>query len=204
MPLFSFLTIQAASEGIYKEKGSKFLAFAFPVTTEDQVKSHLKSLKKKFFDARHHGYAYILGPGKEKSRAFDDGEPAHSTGDPILGQLKSKNLTDVLVVVVRYFGGVKLGVGGLISAYKTAAEHALHHAVIVEKEVTERFELMYDYVATPEAMRLVKEFDLSILVQDFKEGCRMSVESKLRHRDVFLEKIKLLKALGVKVTLIER
>ena len=98
----------------------------------------------------------------------------------------------MLVVVVRYFGGVKLGVGGLISAYKTAAEHALHHAVIVEKEVTERFELVYDYVATPEAMRMVKEFELNILEQDFKDTCRLSVESKLRDRDVFLEKIKLL------------
>ncbi len=198
------LTIQGSAEGIHKEKGSKFLTFAFPVATEDQVKSHLKSLKKKYFDARHHGYAYMLGPAKEKSRGYDDGEPAHSTGDPILGQLKSKNLTNVLVVVVRYFGSVKLGVGRLISAYKTAAEHALNHAAIIEEEVTERFELIYDYVATLEAMRLVKEFELSILIQDFKEGCRMSVESKLRNRDIFLEKIKLLKALGVKLTLIDR
>lgn len=201
MTPFSYLTIQAAATGIYKEKGSKFLAFAFPVVSEDEVKDHIKALRKEYFDARHHGYAYMLGSGKEKYRAFDDGEPAHSTGDPILGQIKSRDLTQVLVVVVRYFGGVKLGVGGLINAYRTAAEQALNCAIIIQKEVTEQFELIYDYAATPETMRLVKEFDLTILSQNFEERCRMLIESKLRNRDAFLEKIKLLKALGVKIDL---
>ena len=111
MTVFSYTTIQAPSEGNYKEKGSKFLAFAYPVSTEEKIKDHLKALKKKYFDARHHGYAYILGTGGETYRAFDDGEPNHSTGDPILGQIRSRKLTNVLVVVFRYFGGTKLGVG---------------------------------------------------------------------------------------------
>ena len=140
-----------------------------------------------------------MGPGREKYRAFDDGEPGHSTGDPILGQIRSRNLTNVLVVVVRYFGGIKLGVGGLIGAYKAAAEDALNHAVIVEKEVTEKFDLHYDYAATPEAMRLIKEFDLHILAQDFKEGCQVTLESKLRNHELLFDKINLLIALGVKV-----
>jgi uncharacterized YigZ family protein len=135
MAVFSYRTIQAPTEGIYKEKGSKFLAFAYPVETEADVKGHLERIKKEYFDARHHCFAYMLGADRKKFRAFDDGEPNHSAGDPILGQIRSKNITNVLVIVVRYFGGTKLGVGGLISAYKTAAEDALNRAAVIEKEV---------------------------------------------------------------------
>ena len=199
MTTYSYRTLQAPCQGLYKEKGSKFMAFAYPVDTEASVKEHLRLLRKEYFDARHQGYAYVLGPGREKYRAFDDGEPGHSTGDPILGQIRSKNLTNVLVVVVRYFGGIKLGVGGLISAYKTSTEAVLRQAEIVEMEVTEKFELHYDYASTPEAMRLIKEFNLHILDQDFKEGCRLTLESKLRNHELLLDKINLLMALGVKV-----
>ncbi len=201
MATFSYLTIQAPSRGNFREKGSKFLAFAYPVSSDDEVKRHLKALKKEYFDARHHGYAYVLGPGQEKYRSFDDGEPKHSTGDPILGQIRSRNLTNVLIVVVRYFGGIKLGVGGLISAYKTAAEEALVNATIVKKEVTEYCELLFAYEATSDVMRVVKEFDLEIVKQDFTAGCTMEVGVKLRFQDAFFEKIKLLKALGIKVGL---
>ncbi|MEJ0056464.1 MAG: YigZ family protein [Bacteroidota bacterium] len=200
---FSYLTIQAPVQGIYKEKGSKFLAFASPVGSEEEVKNNLKALKKEYFDARHHGYAYVLGPGKEKYRAFDDGEPNHSTGDPILGQIRSKNLTNVLVVVVRYFGGVKLGVGGLIAAYKTAAEEALNKAAIIELEVTSELELLFEYEATSDVMRAIKEFDAVIIKQDFIDGCRMVLSVKLRHRVGFVDKISLLKAVGVKVAFAE-
>src|SRR5689334_3258152 len=120
--IFSFLTIESVSEGIFKEKGSKFLAFAYPVSSESDIKLRLEELRKKYFDATHHCYAWMLGSDKKHFRAADDGEPNHSAGAPILGQIKSKNLTNVLVVVVRYFGGTKLGVGGLTQAYKAGAE----------------------------------------------------------------------------------
>ncbi len=204
MAPFSYLTIQASSKGNYKEKGSKFLAFAYPVTSEEEIKSYLKILKKEYFDARHHGYAYILGLGKEKSRAFDDGEPNHSTGDPILGQIRSRNLTNVLVVVVRYFGGTKLGVDGLIFAYKTAAEEALCQAIIIEKEVIKEFEVVYEYGATSDVMRVIKEFDIDIIKQDFAEGCRMTIAVKLRRREAFIEKIKLLRVINVKVMFLDQ
>ncbi len=116
MNVFSFHTIEGPSEGLYKQLGNKFMAFAYPVSSEEEVKIKIETLKKKYFDAHHHCFAWTLGEDKRRHRAFDDGEPNHSAGDPILGQIKSKNLTNVLVVVVRYFGGVKLGVGGLMQA----------------------------------------------------------------------------------------
>lgn len=194
--IFSYRTIEGSSEGSYKEKGSKFLGFAYPVQSEEEVKSKIQELKKKYFDARHHCFAYILGADKKRFRAFDDGEPNHSAGDPILGQIRSKELTDVLVVVVRYFGGVKLGVGGLIGAYKQTAEEALRTAIVVEKEVQQAFNLEYDYNSTPEVMKLVKEFELEIINQSFEENCKMNVTIPLRLVISFEEKIQLLKALG--------
>lgn len=134
----TYLTISDDSEGFYKEKGSKFLSFAFPVHHEEDIKEKLDILRKKYYDARHHCYAYVLGKDKEIFRANDDGEPNHSAGDPILGQIKSNQLTNILIVVVRYFGGVKLGVGGLISAYRTAAAEAISNNVIVEAIVKKR------------------------------------------------------------------
>lgn len=203
MEVFSYRTIQQPSEGQYKEKGSKFLSFAFPVQSEEEVKQRIHELKKKYFDARHHCFAYVLGADRARSRAFDDGEPNHSAGDPILGQIRSKNLTDVLVVVVRYFGGVKLGVGGLISAYKTAAEDALNQSVIIEKEVLRKFSIQYEYISTPEVMRLVKEFNLIMTDQQFGEQCSMQAEIPLQIKERFLEKVTLMKALGVQIYVTE-
>jgi uncharacterized YigZ family protein len=199
MTVFSYQTIQSPSTGSYKEKGSKFLAFAYPVETEGAVKSQLEELKKEYYDARHHCFAYVLGPEKRKFRAFDDGEPNHSAGDPILGQIRSKNLTNVLVVVVRYFGGTKLGVGGLITAYKMAAEEALTNAVMVERDVTESVQLFYDYASTPEVLKLVKDFNLTIKDQDFTEACLIKVEFRVQDKAQLMEKIALLKATGVKL-----
>jgi uncharacterized YigZ family protein len=147
---YSYRTIARPSEGEYKEKGSRFLGFAFPVSTEEEIKGHITFLRKKYFDARHHCYAWMLGADRKLFRAFDDGEPNHSAGDPILGQIRSKGLTNVLVVIVRYFGGVKLGVGGLISAYRTAAEEALNKAEVIEQDVMDCIHISYDYAATPE------------------------------------------------------
>lgn len=194
-----FLTIQQPAEGIFKEKGSKFLAFAIPVQTEDQIKVELELLKKKYFDARHHCYAWVLGPEKNRYRANDDGEPNHSAGDPILGQIRSHNLTDVLVVVVRYFGGTKLGVSGLIQAYRTAANEALRQALIVNKEVLVFFTLQFDYEATPEIMRVVKEFDITIISQDYSAATLLKCSVKQKEEMELKEKFRLLKALGVKL-----
>jgi len=200
MEVFSFYTIEGSSEGSYKELGSKFHAFAIPVSSEEEIKNRIGVLKKKYFDARHHCFAWVLGEDKSRYRAFDDGEPNHSAGDPILGQIKSRNLTNVLVVVVRYFGGVKLGVGGLIQAYKTAAEEALNNAVVIEQEVTYAVQLHYPYESTTEVMRLVKDFDLIIIRQDFLEDCVLHADVKRKYYESFLSKAELLKALGHKIS----
>lgn len=199
--IFSYRTIKHTSEGSYKEKGSKFLGFAFPVISEEEVKHKISELKKKYFDARHHCYAYRIGVDRTKFRAFDDGEPNHSAGDPILGQIRSKELTNVLVVVVRYFGGVKLGVGGLISAYKAAAEDALNSSVIVEKEVVQGYTIEYPYLSTQDVMKIVKEFNLEIRSQSFEEDCKMEASISVRLKNSFEQKVQLLNALGVSVSI---
>jgi uncharacterized YigZ family protein len=199
MPVYTFRTIQGPAEGQYKEKGSRFLAFAYPVTQESEIKESIEMLKRKYFDARHYCFAWVLGPEKSHFRAFDDGEPGHSAGDPILGQIRSRDLTDVLVVVVRYFGGTKLGVGGLISAYKTAAQEALNQAVIVKREVVAHITLTYAYDATPEAMKLVKEFDLVVAAQQFETQCVLQAAIPLSAKEGFDQKVALLRALGVQL-----
>jgi len=200
MAAFSFLTIQSPSEGSYKESGSKFLAFSFPVSSEDDIKTRIEGLKKKYFDATHHCFAWILGADKSRFRAVDDGEPNNSAGDPILGQIRSKNLTNVLVVVVRYYGGTKLGVGGLIQAYKTSAEAALHNATIVERDVTQTVELSFSYNENAEVMRLIKEYDLKVLSQNYAEDCEIKLEVKLAMHDRFLAKLNLLSDLSHKIS----
>lgn len=199
MAVNSFLTIEKPVRGIYKEKGSKFHSFAYPVRNVEEIRQNLALLKKEYHDARHHCFAWILGPDKNEFRAFDDGEPNHSAGDPILGQIRSKNLTNVLVVVIRYFGGIKLGVGGLISAYKEAALDALQHAVIVEEEVTELFRITYPYEAVPEVMKLVKEYSLQILHQSFESHGTMEIRVTINMKQLFLERIKLLNNLNIPV-----
>lgn len=196
MEIFSFHTIEAPAVGSYRESGSKFLSFAYPVSSENEIRDNLEALKKKFYDAHHHCYAWMLGPDKGRYRAFDDGEPNHSAGDPILGQIKSRNLTDVLVVVVRYFGGVKLGVGGLIQAYRTAAEEALNNAAVVEREITHAITIRYSYEATTEVMRLVKDFELIIVRQEFLEECVLYAEVKRKYVESFKSKAALLISLG--------
>lgn len=175
----TFLTIKNPSEGEYKEKGSKFLAFAFQVRTEDEVKERLDELRKKYYDARHHCYAYQLGQNSELWRANDDGEPNHSAGTPILNQLKSFNLTDILVVVIRYFGGTKLGVSGLINAYKTATEEALQNAEIEEKIITKIVSFSFDYLGMNDVMKLIKDYELEIVEQEFTNTCQMKLSVRL-------------------------
>ena len=167
-----YQTISRNSEGFYKEKGSKFIALAYPVHGLTEIKNYIAESKKEYYDARHHCYAYILRDGAQVShRANDDGEPSHSAGDPILGQLKSFELENVLVIVVRYFGGTKLGVSGLIQAYKAATEKALSSVKFKTVVVKQSIELNYPYDKTNEVMRLVEELDIAIGQQEFNENC---------------------------------
>lgn len=169
----TYKTIKAPCEGIYKEKGSKFLAFAFPVTSETEIKNHVDSIKKEYYDARHHCYAYILGPDKATYRANDDGEPSGTAGRPIHGQLLSKDITNTLVIVVRYFGGIKLGVSGLINAYKTATKDALDNAEVVEKTVNEIYRVEFEYPLMNDVMRLLKDEGLEQFNQRFEMNCSL-------------------------------
>ena len=200
MSVFAYRTIERPAEGNYKEKGSKFIAFACPVTSQLEIKRKVEELKEEYFDARHHCFAWMLGADFKNFRAFDDGEPNHSAGDPILGQIRSKGVTNILIVVVRYFGGTKLGVGGLINAYKTAAEDALNNASIVEREITEYFIFNFDYVLTSDIMRLIKEFNLTINYQTFGESCDVEIAVPLAIKEKLTGRLELMQAIGKQVT----
>lgn len=178
-----YRTIQFVSEGSYREKGSKFLGFACPVQTEEEIGERLAELKKRFHDARHHCYAWRLGPEMERTRTSDDGEPSNSAGPPIFGQIQSRGLTDVLVVVVRYFGGTLLGVGGLINAYRTAAADALDHSRIAEKKVYGRLYVEFAYEQMDRVMRLVKKNGLQVIDQRFDNRCTLDLEVWKRKED---------------------
>lgn len=171
-----YKTIKHNSEGIYKEKGSKFISFAYPVRTEEEVRKIVKGLRKEFFDARHHCYAFILGKDKAKFRAADDGEPSNSAGTPILGQIKSADLTNTLIVVVRYFGGTKLGVPGLVNAYREAAADALTNNTIIEEFEKIVTSLKFEYIKMNDVMKVVKDFDLKVLEQQFDLDCNIILE----------------------------
>ena len=167
-----FLTItDCVGEGFYSEKRSKFLAFAIHLTSIDEVKKVLNSYRKKYYDARHICYAYMLGAERQTFRVNDDGEPSNTAGKPILGQINSKNLTDVLVIVVRYYGGVNLGTGGLIVAYRAAAADAISHSEIVKKKVEVLVRYTFDYPMLNNVMHVVKKFSARIVEQKFDNTC---------------------------------
>ena len=165
--------IKSATTGVYKEKGSKFIAYSFPVHSEENVKEKLEEVKKIEHSARHHCYAYILNPDKSAQRVNDDGEPSSTAGKPILGQILSNDLTNILIVVVRYFGGVKLGVPGLIRSYKTAALDAISNSEIITKIIKEQFAVSFKYPQMNEVMRLVKEYNLEVVNTDFQIECNL-------------------------------
>jgi uncharacterized YigZ family protein len=192
----SYHTVTKTTKGLYKEKGSKFIAIAIPVTSEEGVKHQQEALRKEYYDARHHCYAYVIGEDYAQFRANDDGEPNHSAGDPILGQIRSKDLTNTLVVVIRYFGGTKLGVSGLINAYKTSAEEALSENEIINVPITDTIEIIFDYESTSEVMRMVKDLDLSIANQKYEVECSLTVKSRVDQTDILLKKLQLLKDTG--------
>ena len=171
MVLDEFKTIDTIGVGTYSEKRSKFLAFSHHVESVDEVKDIIAAYRKKYFDARHVCYAYVLGPERDVFRANDDGEPSSTAGKPILGQINSCGLTDVLVVVVRYYGGVNLGTGGLIVAYKTAAAEALSAAEVVTKQVEEVVTFSFPYVMMNSVMRVVKEMKPRVISQSYEGAC---------------------------------
>ncbi len=194
----TYYTIAEPTEGLYKEKGSKFIALAYPVYSEDEVKDVLAEVRKKYYDARHHCYAYILGADKSRYRANDDGEPNHSAGDPILGQIRSADLSNILVIVVRYFGGTKLGVGGLITAYKTATAEALAIATVVEKHETTLLQVHYAYPQMNDIMSLVKEHDLAVRDQQFELDCKLTLEVRKSLEEEITNKLEEIEGVTVK------
>ena len=182
--LYTTVVSDAVGEGFYSEKRSKFYAFAYPVECEEDVKQHVAALRKKFYDARHVCYAYALGHDGMQTRCNDDGEPSGSAGKPILGQIRSVGLTRVLVVVVRYYGGINLGTGGLIVAYREAAADALSHIAWVEKQVEETIDYEFTYPMMNGVMHLIKELNATIVSQEFDNVCKVSL--RIRQRDAQL------------------
>lgn len=185
----TYLTINDKGEGLYKEKGSKFIALAYPVTTEDEIKVILANLRKEYHDARHYCYAYQLGDDKKKFRANDDGEPANSAGQPILRQIKSNNLTNIVVIVIRYFGGKLLGVSGLINAYRTAAADALSSTKIITKTIRDLYELTFPYTIINDVMRLIEEEKLTIVEQTFEADCTIRIGVRLSKSEAIKNRI---------------
>ena len=179
----SYKTIAKPAEGSYSEKRSKFLAYAFPVQNEQEVKERLAEIQKKHWDARHHCYAYILGAHKDASRLNDNGEPSGTAGRPIYGQLLSKDVTNTLVIVVRYFGGIKLGVSGLQNAYKVAAREALDAAVIEERTVQETYRVTFEYVKMNDIMQILKDPEVQVLDRQSYMQCIYTISVRQREAD---------------------
>ena len=185
----TYRSIETASEGLFKDNGSRFIALAYPVETEDQVRDIVAGLKKEYHDARHHCYAYRLGHLGDRFRANDDGEPSGSAGRPILGQIDSAGLSDILVVVVRYFGGIKLGIPGLIRAYKTSTADALANARVVEKVAGLSFRVRYDYLDMNAVMKVLKDLSLPVSGQIFDTQCSVDVRVRLTLLEGFRERM---------------
>jgi uncharacterized YigZ family protein len=170
----TYLTIKEPSLGLFKDRGSKFSGYAFPVFNEEEIKACIAELKKQHPSATHHCYAFRLGANKLVYRANDDGEPSNTAGKPILGQIQSKDLTNILIVVVRYFGGTLLGVGGLINAYRLAAADAIQNAEIIELKINDVYEIHFDYLQMNNVMKIIKDEALKIVSQDFELSCSLS------------------------------
>jgi uncharacterized YigZ family protein len=181
--LFSdeYKTITHSAQGSFRDKGSKFLSFAFPAASEQEVKQHLETLKKQYFDATHHCYAYVLGFDKSAYRINDDGEPSGTAGRPIYGQILSNDLTNILIVVIRYYGGTKLGVPGLINAYKTSAAEALRNVTVITRIVKEMYQIEYPYEAMNNVMKIIKDETLEVINNEF--GMKCVIRLAIRHSE---------------------
>ncbi len=193
----TYKTIASPSEGLFKDKGSKFIAYAYPVTKEEEVKPIIQNLKKEHYSARHHCYAFRFGADMKRFRANDDGEPSGTAGKPILGQIRSFELTNILIVIVRYFGGTLLGVSGLINAYKKASIDAIDNAKIIEKTVNDLINIDFDYIAMNAVMKIVKDENLKPIAQNFDLKCNMSLSIRQKNSDRIIQRLK--KIDGVKV-----
>ena len=184
----TYLTIDSATEEVlFKEKNSKFYAYAFPIQTEEEVKLHIDPLRKKHQGAVHFCYAFQIGTDKIQFRANDDGEPSNTAGAPIYGQIQSFGITNVLVVVVRFFGGIKLGVGGLIVAYRAAAQMALEQAEIIEKTIDIHYLLSFDYKNMNKVMRVIKEKNLTIIAQKMEMSCEIEISTRKKNAEVIFD-----------------
>lgn len=185
----TYKTVQQLSEGLYKEKGSKFIAYAVPCYTEEEAKQYLEQWRKEHYQSRHVCWAYRFGLDKKQFRANDDGEPSNSAGAPILGQIQSFDLSNILIGVVRYFGGVKLGVGGLIHAYREAAQDALQQAEIVEVEVFHHIRTTFSYEAMPEVMNWLKRMNLEYGNQQFELDCKIDIKLPLDRKELLKKEL---------------
>lgn len=185
----TYHTIAAPGEGIYKEKGSKFIAYLHPVATEEEVKELIKNYKKTYYDARHHCYGLIVNPSNPLLKASDDGEPAHSAGTPILNQLRASNLCNIVCIVMRYFGGTKLGVPGLIHAYKTVTDDAIQNSIIIEKEIRAHIQIHFSYPRLTEVLKICRDLKASINNQMHDNECLIEMEIRLGNYDQLKEKL---------------
>ena len=186
----TYLTLARPSEAIFREKMSKFLAFAHPASTVEEAKAVIAQYQKKYFDARHVCWAYMLGFERTDFQSNDNGEPSGTAGKPILGQINSFGLTDTVIVVVRYFGGIKLGTSGLIAAYREAARLSLEEAEIVELKVMKQIEFTFPYLSMNDVMRLVKQSDLEILSQQFDNACAMTLAVRADDYDTVTSRLR--------------
>ena len=202
LPDDTYKTISAESKGSYKEKGSKFLAFAFPVISEAEVREKLSRLRKEYHDARHHCYAYRLGFDKSVFRINDDGEPSGTAGRPIYGQIVSHDLTQVMIVVIRYFGGIKLGVPGLINAYKTSSKDAIDNASIITKIIQEEYQVRFEYTVMNSVMKILKEEDAVILSQKFDNACILDFSIRKTSGDKILNRLQKISNVSVSLQMI--
>ena len=194
----TYNTLKEQSEGIYKEKGSKFIGYAVACYDEEEAKNYLNEWRKAHHQARHLCYAYRFGLNKDVYRVNDDGEPSNSAGAPILGQIQSADLTNVLIGVIRYFGGTKLGVGGLVQAYKTAAKEAIQEGIIIEKKVLQHFQLQFDYETMPNLMFFLKSKQIEIEKQIFEADCILKIAIELEQAPEIIEQIENLNTVQIK------
>ncbi len=185
----SYLTIKAFSQGTYREKGSRFIALAYPVSDREEINTILEKVRKEYHDARHHCYAWMLGQERENYRTNDDGEPSGTAGRPILGQINSSDLTDILIIVVRYFGGKLLGTSGLINAYRSAAESAIGNGEIIERHVMESYELHFPYAGLNDVMKILKEEEIHQTDQKFELECTVRISFRRSREERILERL---------------
>jgi len=193
-----YKTIIGRSEFTFRDKGSKFIGIAIPVKDEEEVKQSLLNLKKEYYDATHHCYAYLLGFDKSAYRINDDGEPSGTAGRPIYGQILSNDLTNILIIVVRYYGGTKLGVPGLINAYKTSAKGAIENSKIIEKTINDFYKIGFNYILMNDVMRIIKDENLSIISQNYDENCSLVFSVRRNNSDKTYNRLSNLQNLNIK------